>query len=435
MSDNLQHQQIEDIDDAEYINLAEVDEEIQVSDDLPVPNESEFQEDKPEEQQPLEIAPADEQPDIEIDMSNNSIAYFDKHSDSIFCVSHHPKLPLVCSGGADNVAYLWTSHSVPPKFAQSIEHSESVIACAFTSQQGKYLITCDMNGICKVSKSSKDGSRWKNIGELQQCDEIVWMKTHPTIESIFAFGGIDGSVWCYSIEESTDELVLLMSGFAHQQDCSMGDFLPSIQNDTNNPSPVQLVTCSIDGTIVVWNCYTGDIIHKWTSSDFKGLECPWISLSCFTKNIACVGSNNGCLTVINCTSGHVLHLNPCVITLKPEEEESNASIESIAWCTSGGMPLLCVGLVRGDVLLYETTSMRLRSSVTLPDSATKILFRDLDIFISCINGNVYKYDARKFHEPTFTCVGHNTGVLDFCFAGKDKIVTAGDEGVSLIFKC
>ncbi|OEJ80373.1 Ribosome assembly protein SQT1 [Hanseniaspora osmophila] len=432
---------------ADYINLNEVDQEIVLNQDLPAPEDNEFEEEEEEEgeegeedddesnkggetSQPLEMAPENEQADIEIEMSNNSIGYFDKHTDSIFSISHHPRVPLVVTGGGDNKAHLWTSHSVPPKFATTIDHTESVIAAEFSKPLGKYLVTSDMNGLVKVSKSSKDGSKWKFLEEIQQVEEVVWLKTHPTVESMFAFGANDGSVWCYNIEDN-NELTVLFSGFIHQQDCSGGDFL-NVQEDGS----AYLVTAAMDGTVVVWNCYTGDVVNKWASSDFKGLETPWVSLKTYSNNMCCLGANNGCLAVVNCTSGHVLHLTPCVIELKPEEDELGASIESIAWSPeSHSIPLLCIGLVRGDVIVYDTASMRIRTEFQLPDSVTKILFRGTDIYISSIDGKVYKYDSRRFQEPSFTCVGHNMGVLDFCFAGEDKIITAGDEGVSLIYKC
>jgi len=80
----------------EFISTDEVAQEV-----IPT-NGDEQPEDDDEDMQ--EDIPMDEGQTIEIDMSNNSVSYFDKHTDSVFTLAHHPNLPLVVSGGADNIA-------------------------------------------------------------------------------------------------------------------------------------------------------------------------------------------------------------------------------------------------------------------------------------------------------------------------------------------
>lgn len=188
-------------------------------------------------------------------------------------------------------------------------------------------------------------------------------------------------------------------------------------------------------------------MFKITQAEIKGLNAPWISLSLapttLTKGnsgvVAC-GSNNGLLAVINCNSnGAVLQLST-VIELKPEQDELDASIESISW--SSKFSLMAIGLVCGEILLYDTSSWRVRHKFILNDSVTKLVFDNDDLFVSSINGKVYQFNARTGQEK-FACVGHGMGVLDFIVlhpaadAGaeqKRKIITAGDEGVSLVFE-
>lgn len=69
------------------------------------------------------------------------------------------------------------------------------------------------------------------------------------------------------------------------------------------------------------------------------------------------------------------------------------------------------------------------------DAITKLQFiGETPILVgSSMDGKIYKWDART-GEQLFAGVGHNMGVLDFAVVenGK-KLVTAGDEGVSLVF--
>ncbi|CAB4255753.1 similar to Saccharomyces cerevisiae YIR012W SQT1 Essential protein involved in a late step of 60S ribosomal subunit assembly or modification [Maudiozyma barnettii] len=416
----------------EFISTDEVAQEV-----IPT-NGDEQPEDDDEDMQ--EDIPMDEGQTIEIDMSNNSVSYFDKHTDSVFTLAHHPNLPLVVSGGADNIANLWTSHSHPPKLAGTITtHTESVICSSFTAD-GKFLITADMNGKILVHAGLKGGSQWKQVSELAEVEEVVWLTAHPKVPSIFAFGAIDGSVWCYQISEQDGSLDQLMSGFVHTQDCTMGEFI----NLDKGEEAIELVTCSLDSSVVGWNCYTGQQLFKLTQTEIKGLEAPWVSLavapSALTNGnfgIVAAGSNNGVLAIINANNnGAVLHLET-VVELKDDQEELDASIESICW--SPKYPLMAVGLVGGQILLYDTNSWRVRRRFVLEDSITKLIFDDDDIFASCINGKVYQYDAKTGNEK-FVCVGHNMGVLDFIIVHpKDasqlrRVITAGDEGVSLVFE-
>lgn len=409
----------------EFLQYNEVDQEINADD-----GEEPMDEDDDDE----EMGGYEEMDEsVQIDLSNNSVTYFDKHTDSVFSICQHPTLPLVCSGGGDNLAYLWTVHSQPPKFAGTLEgHTESVIAGGFTSD-GKFLVTADMTGKVIVNASQKGGSRWSKTAELQEVEEIIWMKCHPMIPGIFAFGATDGSVWCYQIDSQSGSVEQLMSGFAHQEDCTAGEFI----NVSQGENTLQLVTSATDGSIVGWNGFTAQQLFKISKDELKGLETPWVTLSRAPETgnaplLAC-GSNNGILAIINANNGAVLHLS-AVMELQPGEDDIVASIEAISW--SSKLPLMAVGLVSGDVLIYDTTTWRVRHKINLEDSVTKIQIDDENIFVSCINGRVYEYDIRSGQEK-FVCLGHNMGVLDFVLYKKEgaptRLITAGDEGVSLLF--
>lgn len=94
-----------------------------------------------------------------------------------------------------------------------------------------------------------------------------------------------------------------------------------------------------------------------------------------------------------------------------------------------------MGLVSGDVLLFDTQQWRLRKNLKVDDAITKLQFvGETPILVgSSMDGKIYKWDART-GEELFAGVGHNMGVLDFAILdGGKKLVTAGDEGVSLVF--
>ncbi|CAH6718149.1 ribosome assembly protein Sqt1p [[Candida] jaroonii] len=411
MEDNEQLR--EEVPEEEFINANEVGEEI--LDDGRIP------EDEGDEDMDL-----DDDEQIIIDLANNSWTYFDQHKDSVFVIFKHPTLPMVVTGGGDNTAYLWTTHSQPPRFVGELSgHQESVIAGSFTAD-GNFVITADMNGFIQVHKSSKGGQRWIKFGELNEVEEVLWVKAHPRLP-IFAFGANDGSVWCYQIDNDSKSLVQLMSGFSHSLECNNGLFI-----DIDNDDTLPLVTISEDGTIVNWNAYSGEVNYKLQPhDDFKGTESPWVTIS-ISKNRIAVGARDGQLAIINNDSGKLVH---SVKTLDNVDDIADLSIEALSWCENPAINLLAVGLVAGDLLLFDTNQWRLRNKIKLEDTITKLEFIDDTPLLvgSNMNGKIYKWDARTMNE-VFVGVGHNMGVLDFTILDNGKkLVTAGDEGVSLIF--
>lgn len=367
----------------------------------------------------------DDEDKIEIDMANNSWTYFDKHEDSVFTVLTHPRLPLVATGGGDNTVYMWTSHSQPPKFAQQIKgHKESVITGGFTGD-GEFLITGDMAGKILIHQSTKGGQVWKLYGELDEVEEVVWITVHPS-QPIFAFGAADGSVWVYQLIPTLEQI---MSGFSHQAECTAGVFV-----NTDDLDSLTLVTVSTDGSIVGWNAYTSTPYFKLGETDFKGQKLPWITASLQPRShILAIGSNEGTLAVVNVASGTLLSAFR-VIELKEDQDELDGSVESITW--SDTLPLMAIGLVSGSLILFDTKTWRERHSIQLDDAITKVYFIPHTPFLvgSSMNGKIYKWDART-GEELFVGVGHNMGILDFAVVDHaNKLITAGDEGVSLVFQ-
>lgn len=407
----------------EFLDINEVGEEVPEDDpNGPIPED----EDDEDNEAGMDLDDPNTET-LEIDLSNNSWTYFDQHQDSVFTIFKHPTLPMVATGGGDNTAYLWTTHTQPPRFVGELQgHKESVIAGDFTCD-GKYVISADMNGFLQVHKASKGGQKWTKFADLEEVEEVLWITVHPTQPSYFAFGGNDGSVWVYQIDEDSKSLVQIMSGFSHTLECNSGVFT-NLEDDQQ----LTLVTISEDGTIVNWNAFTGATNYKLQPhDDFKGIESPWVSVKAH-KNLIAVGARDGQLAIINNDSGRLVHM---VKTIENVEDIADLSIEALSWCTSPQINLLAVGLVSGDLLLFDTLQWRLRKSIKVDDTITKLEFIDQSPFLigSSMNGRIYKWDTRT-GEELFAGHGHNMGVLDFTtFDNGKTLVTAGDEGVALVF--
>lgn len=87
-----EHQTGDQVPEEEFITNQEVDQEVVLDDN---DNDGDFpvDEDDLEEIDGAGEDAEDEEDTIEIDMSNNSIAYFDKHTDSVFTIFAIPHCP------------------------------------------------------------------------------------------------------------------------------------------------------------------------------------------------------------------------------------------------------------------------------------------------------------------------------------------------------
>lgn len=410
---------------AEVIDDATLDQDEPMEEDINVEDEIEMNGFDEEALQGNGIK-INEDGNIEIDMSNNSQSYFEDHQDSIFTVSTHPTLPIAFTGGGDNVGYLWTTHSTPAKtITKLVGYGESVIASQFT-HDGSYLVTGDMSGKIIVFKSTKKGQLWEKFDRvIEDVDEVMWIKAHPK-ENIFAFGGIDGSVSVYSIEPN---LELIFSGYSHSTECTNGEFY-----QTNNLDELKLISISEDGSIIGWNCYTQQTEFKFDSTNMKGLSPPWVTISSnINSKAVAIGSRDSQIAIINTENGSMLTMFTAM-EQKDDSDIYDSSIEAIAWCDV--LNIMVVGFVSGDLMIFDTNTWKVRKTLKCGDAVTKIQFLEKSpvFLVSSMDGKIYKFDVRT-GELLHECVGHHMGILDFSIdCSKERVVSAGDDAVSLVFK-
>ena len=132
----------------------------------------------------------------EIQLQNDSIAHFDAHTDSIFCIAQHPINPnIVITGGGDDLAYLFDT-SLPEysdaansqgerasiKPLQKLDgHTDSVNAVTFTYPKGDYVATAGLDGKIRTYRTSsvKSTEPWSFVAEAAEVEEINWLHRIP----------------------------------------------------------------------------------------------------------------------------------------------------------------------------------------------------------------------------------------------------------------
>ncbi|KAJ5451056.1 hypothetical protein N7491_000238 [Penicillium cf. griseofulvum] len=214
----------------------------------------------------------------EITFQNDSVAHFDSHSDSVFCVAQHPvHNNIVMTGSGDDTAYIFDSTPAPrpvlpssfesnpqPRERESLSplakldgHTDTVNAVVFTEPVGEYAITAGLDGKLRAYRDTtpqKTGLAWEFFGEVQEVEEINWMAVCPyqqgneATQNVIAIGSNDGSAWVFRIDHTDpgQPISIIQTFFSHTESCTAGAWTP----DGN-----LLATVSEDSSFFVYDVF------------------------------------------------------------------------------------------------------------------------------------------------------------------------------------
>lgn len=264
------NQPLHDEDDLDYHDAdntldAEEAEEI-VEDDGDVPMDSD---DEGED--------GNEDIQMEINLQNDSVAHFDEHTDSIFCIAQHPvHHQIIATGGGDDAGFIFdaskivetpASDSAQPTEREGLKslfrlggHKDSVNAVTFTEPKGQFVASGGLDGKLRVYQGVPDGTKWKFLAEAQEVEEVNWLIPNPSPDhpNVVALGANDGSVWVYQIStEKGTELQVLQAYYKHTESCTGGAW---------SADGSLLATISEDSSLYVWDVFGDAASQGLTSS-------------------------------------------------------------------------------------------------------------------------------------------------------------------------
>ncbi|KAJ3714270.1 WD40 repeat-like protein [Lentinula raphanica] len=351
---------------------------------------------------------------------DNSVQAFLNHQSSVFAVAVHPTQPLAVSGGEDDLGYIWdiTDGEVIVKLTG---HTDSVV-CVGWSFDGQIVSTGGMDGKIRLWRrvGQEDYRTWEFLTELQGPDEVLFMKWHPKGNVLLA-GSNDTTLWLWQLPSGNT-----MQVFA-------GHTGP-VQCGTFTPDGKRIVSACGDGTLILWDPRSPTPVFKLTAEDARfdldGITSLGVNPS---STLAIVGGAAGGVRVVSLTKGEI------VTALGGHTAgESIEAVEFIDLTNTGSGPgVVATGATDGKICLWDLATMRLRSTLEHSDAITTILTLPAPKNHLIVSGSADKtlrtWDARtgalvKEHK------GHQGPVLGASL-GLDGsvIVTAGDDGVSLVF--
>lgn len=457
----------------------------------------------------------------ELELHNDSIAYFDLPRDSLFAIAQHPLHPsLVAVGGsagpeeaAPGAGWLLDVSAAPSRpvlpasyasdggvGAASVElqslfsldgHSDSLSALCWTLPRGDVLVSVGLDGRMRAWRTDVrpgQGVSVSLIGEAQEVPEINWVAACPSSPAgpnVIALGASDGSVWVYDIDPADSAgspLQIVQSYFLHTGPCTAGAW---------TADGLLLATVSEDSSLYVWDVWgqaaaqglVGDsgMTAVSLTADDQRFDVPGglYSVAVDSKGaFVAAGGASGAVRVVSLprlspqsqsrsqargrtgagkTSADPSTGGQILAALQTQSD----SIETLAVTHASSSPpttLLATGSVDGSICVYDATrrfAVR-RHIVGAHDghSVVKVDFiPDSWRLTSCgMDGTVRRWDLRGGGATPANSAGpadaglqrtwrghrgdgEGGGVLGFVQGETgERVVTAGDDGLALVFE-
>lgn len=365
-------------------------------------------------------------------------------------------------------------------------HTDSINALIFTLPNGDYLLTGGLDGRLRAH-NTKDQS-YPLVAEAQEVPEINFLIPCPSplYPNTIALGASDGSVWVYTVDAADKgaPLQVIQAYYLHTESCTAGAWTPDGK---------MLATVSEDGSLYVWDVFgeasaagvvgsagSQAVVGLTTEDQRFAVEGGLFSVAVAPGGaFAVVAGAGGMIRVVGlprlaaasasatqgmkgggsknksaggrkaggadgASSGQAGQI---LASLQAQGD----SVETLAF-SAPPLTLLAAGSVDGSVVLFDTAhrfAVRRHIREAHEEFAVvKVEFVPGStgyLLTSCgLDGVVRRWDTRGGTAASGQGLveewrghrgeGEGGGVLGFVQGGGRRIVTAGDDGVSLVFE-
>ncbi|KYK60958.1 uncharacterized protein DCS_02098 [Drechmeria coniospora] len=351
-------------------------------------------------------------------------------------------------------------------------HTDSINALCWTLPRGDALVSAGLDGRLRAWKADVKPPAplaMSLLGEMQEVEEINWLAPcpSPSNQNAVALGASDGSVWVYTVDPSdpSNPLQIVQSYFLHTGSCTAGAWTPDGQ---------LLATVAEDSSLYVWDVWgaaaakglvgdNGMTVVSLTADDQRFIvDGGLYSMAVDPKGaFVAVGGAGGTVKIVSLprVAGAAQSADPAAGgQILASLQTQGDSVESLAISLASTAPpttLLAAGSVDGSIVVYDATRrfvVRRHIAAAHEDhSVVKIEFVPNSwLLTSCgMDGVVRRWDLRGGTSGAATAVeaglqkewkghrgeGEGGGVLGFAQGVTgERIVTAGDDGVALVFE-
>ncbi len=365
-------------------------------------------------------------------------------------------------------------------------HTDSINALTFTLPNGDYLLSGGLDG--RLRAHSTKNQSYPLVAEAQEVPEINFLIPcpNPSYPNTIALGASDGSVWVYTIDAADKGAPLQVNQayYLHTESCTAGAWTPDGK---------MLATVSEDGSLYVWDVFgeasAAGVVGSAGSQAVVGLTTEDLRFAVegglFSVAVApggafaVVGGAGGMIRVVGlprlaatqasatqgmkgggsknkggggrkaggaegASSGQAGQI---LASLKAQGD----SVETLAF-SAPPLTLLAAGSVDGSIMLFDTAHrFAVRRHIREAHEEFAVVKMEFVpgstgyLLTSCgLDGAVRRWDTRGGTAASGQGLvqewrghrgeGEGGGVLGFVQGGGKRIVTAGDDGVSLVFE-
>lgn len=372
-------------------------------------------------------------------------------------------------------------------------HTDSINALAWTLPQGEFLVSGGLDGRLRAWRADVrpgTGVNMTFVAEALEVPEVNWIVPcpSPSTPNTIALGASDGSVWVYNIDLSdlANPLQIVQSYFMHTMSSTAGAWTPDGQ---------LLATISEDGSLYVWDVWghgaskgvandNGMTVVSLTGEDQRfEIEGGLYSIAIDPKGgFVAVGGAGGGIRIVSLprlsaatqsqsqargggrSAAAKSSADPTtggqILAALQTQSDSIETLAITSTSTSPSTTLLAAGSVDGSICIFDATRrFAVRRNIIgahEEHSVVKLEFiKGSWILTSCgMDGVVRRWDLRGGGAtgPTASTSnlteaglvkewkghrgdGEGGGVLGFVQGETgERVVTAGDDGVSLVFE-
>jgi WD40 repeat protein len=371
-------------------------------------------------------------------------------------------------------------------------HTDSINAIAFSEPKGQFLASAGLDGKLRVWQGVPEGTKWKFLAEAQEVEEINWLVANPSPAhpNVVALGANDGSVWVYQLStDKGNEMQVLQAYYLHTETCTAGSW---------SPDGSLLATISEDSSLYVWDVFGDAAAQGLTSTSnsqavvgLSGLDERFrVEGGLFSVGIpptgafVAVGGPEGQIRIVGLprlaatqsstsSSGQGAKAKAGGSKQAPVKggassagqtgqilaslQAGSDNVETLSF-SSAPLTLMAAGNVDGSITLFDTAhrfAIRRRIDEAhydeeAPQAVVKVEFVKKEgaggwlLTSAGFDGVLRRWDTRggttaaakglvgewKGHRGG----GEGGGIMAFVQGGGGHVVTAGDDGVSLVFE-
>ncbi|KAI8929856.1 WD40-repeat-containing domain protein [Entophlyctis helioformis] len=340
------------------------------------------------------------------DFVDDSVQGFFDHKEPVYTVALHPTDPtLAATGGGDDRSYLWRVDTGEKVFDLGV-HTDSVVSVAF-SNDGQYVASGGMDGKVFVFQIT-DG---RQVCALEGPTEVTWLCWHPKGNVLLA-GGEDGTLWMWQVPSG--KCMNVFTG--HVESVTCGQFTPDGK---------AIVSGSADGSLIIWDPKNATAVHRITPDDGRFHQSGITSIAVNRdSSLVLTGAQDGTARIVHSGTGKIL----------ASFDSHEGSVEAVGF--SNVSSFAATGAVDGKVCIWDTTTMRLRHTVSHEDAVTKLKWHQASHLLTTCSTDM---TVRSWDSRTGECVkkwqGHQDPVLDVCVRSDGNVVLSGsDDGMALVFQ-